>query len=310
MWQNRGTMWVPGRGAQHLQLCQQHWSSPSQPWDMGGDWRSGPDPGLISRGCYTNGSFSKRFIQILPSIFNLLVSGSPFVQDTPSWSIFTVVCYKMSPKLPWEQLALMMCIFNLSSILIYDNIDGTVPSQDPEGVRWLKIIHLTTELNNWEPQERSHFSSVQITGDNLGQFLLGMHIFASPKSASHHIGLIRRDNKETKKVSLYLRRWWKEKGRWAGESSISWQTCRRWCRPRRRIDSNAPSPSESKQAAPGAHSAVCWDSAARTTCGFLSESCLCPQWHTESEGTEMRHACLFLTSQGTKSTGLLCPPLH
>lgn len=41
-----------------------------------------------------------------------------------------------------------------------------------------------------------------------------MHLFASPKSASHQIGLMRRDNKETKKVSLYSRRWWEEKGRW------------------------------------------------------------------------------------------------
>jgi len=41
----------------------------------------------------------------------------------------------MSHKLPREQLALLMCIFNLSSILMYDNIDGTLPSQDPEGVR-------------------------------------------------------------------------------------------------------------------------------------------------------------------------------
>lgn len=70
-----------------------------------------------------------------------------------------------------------------------------------------------TELNNWDPQEQSHLSSVQIMGDNLGQFLLGIHLFASPKSGSHQISLIKRDNKETKKVSLYSRRWWKESRR-------------------------------------------------------------------------------------------------
>lgn len=77
-----------------------------------------------------------------------------------------------------------------------------------------------TELNNREPQEWSHLSLVQITGDNLGQFLLDLHLFASPKSASHHIGLIRRDNKEAKKVNLHSRRRWKERGR---------QGRGRWC---------------------------------------------------------------------------------
>lgn len=42
---------------------------------------------------------------------------------------------------------------------------------------------------------------------------MDLHLFASPKSASHHIGLIRRDNKEAKKVNLYSRRRWKEQGR-------------------------------------------------------------------------------------------------
>lgn len=67
--------------------------------------------------------------------FGLADSGLPSLQDTPSWKIFAGLCYWMSHKLPQEQLALLMCIFNLHSILIYDNIDGTVPSQDPEGVR-------------------------------------------------------------------------------------------------------------------------------------------------------------------------------
>lgn len=63
-------------------------------------------------------------------------SGSPSLQDIPSWRHFTGLCYGTSYKLAWEQLALLfLCIFNLSSILIYDNLDSTVPSQDPEGVR-------------------------------------------------------------------------------------------------------------------------------------------------------------------------------
>lgn len=64
-------------------------------------------------------------------------------------------------------------------------------------------------------------------GDNLGQFLLGMHLFASPKSAIHQIGLIRRDNKETKKVSLYSKGGGRRRGDGAGEGGMSQQTCRR-----------------------------------------------------------------------------------
>lgn len=77
----------------------------------------------------------KKFPQILSALFDPPDSGSPSLQDTPSWRILTGLCYGMSHKLPLEQPALLMCIFNLGSILIYDNIDGTVPSQDPEGVR-------------------------------------------------------------------------------------------------------------------------------------------------------------------------------
>lgn len=143
----RGAMWVLGGRAQNLQLCWQHRSSPSQPWEIGDDQRSGPDPGLISLlwfpWCCTSGSCPEKFIQILSVLFDPPDSGSPSLQDTPSWRIFTGLCYGMSHKSPREQLALLMCVFNLSSILIYDNIDSTVPSQHPEGVRWLKIIHLT-----------------------------------------------------------------------------------------------------------------------------------------------------------------------
>lgn len=56
-------------------------------------------------------------------------------------------------------------------------------------------------------------------GDNLGQFLLGVHLFCSPKSASHQVGLIGRDNKETKKVSFYRGRWWRGNGRQGGKTA-------------------------------------------------------------------------------------------
>lgn len=82
-----------------------------------------------SHGACSNGSWPTKFIQ---------ASSAPFdpadLQHTPSW-IFAGLCCWMSHKLPQEHLALLMCIFNLNSILIYDNIDSTVPSQDPEGVR-------------------------------------------------------------------------------------------------------------------------------------------------------------------------------
>lgn len=157
-----------------------------------------------------------------------------------------------------------------------------------------------TELNNWEPQVRSHLSLVQITGDNLGQFLLDLHLFASPKSASHHRGLIRRDNKGAERSMSIREGDGRSRVDRAEEGGVSWQTCRRWCFPRTGTDSSALGSLESKEAAPGAHSAVCWHSAAWTTCGFLSESCLCPQWHTETEGTWH-----FLSLWGTGGTGLL-----
>lgn len=82
-----------------------------------------------SHGAGSNGSWPTKFIQTLSAPFD-----PADLQHTPSW-IFADLCCQMSHKLPHKYVALLMCIFNLNSILIYDNIDGTVPSQDPEGVR-------------------------------------------------------------------------------------------------------------------------------------------------------------------------------
>lgn len=143
----RGAAWVLGSGAQHPQPFQQHCASyPAvgcgwQPTVWARPWPEFPPliPTVLAPIGLVLKSLYKSYLHAGPPD-----SGSSSLQDTSSWRLFTGLCYGMSHKLDWEQLALLfLCIFNLSSILIYDNIDCTVPSQDPEGARWLKIIHLT-----------------------------------------------------------------------------------------------------------------------------------------------------------------------
>lgn len=133
VWQHQGCNVAAWKWGTPLVALMQHLSSPSWPWDVMTKglgqilaWFLSSD----SLGACTNGSWPTKFIQILSALFDPPDSGSPSLQDTPSWRIFSVLCNEMNHKLPQEQPALLMCIFNLSSILIYDNIDGTVPSQE------------------------------------------------------------------------------------------------------------------------------------------------------------------------------------